>query len=75
MPFSRISLATRLRRVDLHNQLQQLQVIMLTVAAPALAANPRAIVDAVGDQDPAQQLCSEAIAPRVDEREALTRRA
>jgi hypothetical protein len=47
---------------------------MRAVTAPAPTANPRAIVGAVGNQDPAQRLGRKAIAPRVDEREALTRR-
>lgn len=47
---------------------------MFAVAAPAPAANPGAVVGAIGDQDLAQWLGSEAIAPLVDEREALTRR-
>ncbi len=62
-----------MRGVNFEDQLGQPCFVVLAATAPAQGADPRQVVAAIGDQDPAQQSCAEAITPRVDERETLAR--
>lgn len=60
-------------RVHFEDQFGEPQIVVLSAATILAAADPGAVVRAVSDQDPTQQLGAEAVAPLVDEREANPR--
>ena len=64
----------RVRRVYLEDQRGQPPLVVLSIAAPTETAHPSAVIGAIGNQDPTQQLDAEPVTPLVDERKALPRR-
>lgn len=62
-------------RVYLEDQLADALLVILTLSATYLSADPRAVVATVGDQHPAQPLHTEPVTAGTDEHEALSGRA
>jgi hypothetical protein len=62
------------RRVNFSDQLSKPPVVVDTVTACRLGADPGTEAGGVGDQDPAQQSEAEPVSTGVDESEALSRR-